>query len=606
MRSQSHAREKPEAIRAKLSQLVEGTLEIGEFQGSIVLEGQAASWDQKIAAGWAAAKFGYRSVVNHLSVPGVEDSVMIQPNFSDGLLEGQAYDIVVVGGGVVGCAIARELSRYDLSIALLEKEYDVAVHTSSRNDGMIHDGFAARPGTKKAAYNVRGNRLWEPLCKELGLSFHRPGSLVVFRSPLSALAYPLMAARARENSVAGWEFWSRARLQAEEPNITGEQHGAFFLPSAGVLSPYKATVALAENAVQNGVRLVLNCCVSGFSVEQAGIHKVHTNRGTLRAGVVVNAAGNWADKIAELAGDGFFSLHQRRGSELILDSNTAGLQKHILGMPSLLQLRSKTKGGGLVPTVEGNILVGPTAREIPGREDYATDVSEMRELERHLRINRRLSLSQVITYFAGVRPCTYDEDFIVEKSRHVGNLIHAAGIQSPGLASAPAIALDIARLALECAGRFKPVREKSGWRAGEEKLPELKRAPASTRAELIARDPAYGRIVCRCEEVSEGEIRDAIKGIVPATSLDAIKRRTRAGMGRCHGGFCTPRVMHILAETCAVPMTALTKRGAASWLVYAQTKDAALRQRPDQDSGKNSGQKTEQGLEQERVEAQDQ
>ncbi len=550
----------------------ESRLMVAERRSSIVLEGEAASYQTKVELGWAAAKAGFKAVVNDIQVPGIAEEKLDPPPVSDGLLEGAYFDVVIIGGGVVGTALARELSRWDISLALLEKEEDVAVHTSSRNDGMIHDGFAARPGSKKALYNVRGNRLWEGLCKELGLGFRRPGSLILFASAASAAVYPLMVERARKNGVDGWEFWSRARVAAEEPGILAAQHGGFFLPSAGVLSPYKATVALAENAMTNGVRLVTGACVRALRVEAGKIERVETNRGSLRAGVVVNAAGNWADVVAGMAGDRFFSLHQRRGTDAIFDIQTASIQRHILGMPKLSQIGSRTKGGGLVPTIEGNILVGPTAAESPGREDYSTRPEELRELEKHIRLNTCLSVSQIITYFSGVRPCTYEEDFIIEKSERVANLVHAAGIQSPGLASAPAIAEDVARMALEIVATFREPRPRAGWRADRQAPPETRRLDLDTRSTLIERRPDYGRIVCRCEEVSEGEIVDAIRSLLPAGSLDAIKRRTRAGMGRCHGGFCTPRVIEILARETGRPLWSATKKGPGSELCAGPTK----------------------------------
>jgi len=557
---------------ARLARLGCSGIELTEDRGSLILEGTAVSYQEKVTAGWIAAKTGFKAVVNDLCVPGLPEETLAVPQVTDSLLDGTHYDVIVIGGGVVGCAIARELSRWNLSIMLLEKEGDVAVHTSSRNDGMIHDGFAARPGSKKAEYNVRGNRLWEPLCKELGIDFKRPGSLILFHSALAAGAYPLMAERARRNGVDGWEFWNRTRVASEEPSVTEDQHGAFFLPSAGVLSPYKATVALAESAMLNGVRVVLDACVAGMELEAGRVERVVTNRGTCRAGVVINAAGNWADVVAAMAGDRFFSLHQRRGTEVILDAASGASQRHILGMPRLLQIKAKTKGGGLVKTVEGNILVGPTATESPGREDYATRPQELRELEKHVHLNTSLSMSQAITYFSGVRPCTYEEDFIIEKSERVANLVHAAGIQSPGLASAPAIAEDVASMAVELVSAFKSVGPRPGWKSMLPGSPEPRHLSLENRASLIEQHPAYGRIVCRCEEVSEGEILDAIHSGLPATSMDAIKRRTRAGMGRCHGGFCTPRVMEILARETKTPLWAVTKKGPGSELCIGPTK----------------------------------
>ncbi|HPB66165.1 MAG TPA: FAD-dependent oxidoreductase, partial [Spirochaetales bacterium] len=246
-------------------------IEASADRGSIRLEGEAPSYDDKVRAGWLAARYGFKGVVNDARSPEEAAERLTPRGAAAPSLDGSYYDVAIVGGGVIGCAIARELSRWDLSIVLLEKESDVAAHTSSRNDGMIHDGFAAKPGSKKAAYNVRGNRLWEPLCIELGLDFKRPGSLVLFRTAAAAALYPAMAARARRNGVDGWEYWSRARVAAEEPNVTPDQHGAFFLPSAGILSPYRATVALAESAAMNGARVSLGACVLGMELEGGSI-----------------------------------------------------------------------------------------------------------------------------------------------------------------------------------------------------------------------------------------------------------------------------------------------------------------------------------------------
>ncbi len=558
---------------------------VSEKGSSILLEGRVPSWEDKIALGFYAAKFGYKGVINDIVAADAEWAATETPfdkqaaALSGGAdssrnrpLEGRSFDAAIIGGGVVGCAIARELSKWNISIVLIEKEEDVGTQTSGRNDGMIHDGFAAKPGSKKAKYNVLGNRLWEPLARDLGVPFSRPGSLLVYSSSLIAAAGPALAARAQMNGVDGWEFWSAKRLKAEEPNITDDQHGAFFLPSAGVISPYKATVALAESAAVNGAEIVLGTCVLGFEMQNGGIAKVKTTGGDFIAGVVINAAGNWADVVAGFAGDRFFSLHQRRGVDIILDKSTGATQNHILGMPSLAQAKTHSKGGGLIKTNEGNILVGPTAEEAPGREEYATYPRDMAGLAKHFRINTKISQGMAITYFAGVRPCTYEEDFIIEPSEKVRNLIHAAGIQSPGLASAPAIAADIAEMAVGCLRRTRNVQPRQHFIPRREAAPELRTLSMEERAAIIARDPAYGRIVCRCEEVSEGEIRDALRSPVPAMSLDAVKRRVRPGMGRCHGGFCTPRVMEIISSELGIPLDAVTKKGGNSRIALGETK----------------------------------
>ncbi len=571
---------KLDKLRSALRKRFGDGVEAREDRGSIVLEGQLPSWEARLEAGSRAVGAGSRGVVNDIVADDCAWAASERldsprdPGRDEGEkgLEGLSFDVAVIGGGVVGCAVARELAKWRVSTILLEKEEDVAFHASSRNDGMIHDGFAARPGSLKAKFNILGNRLWEALAWELGIEFRRPGSIVLFRNAATQALYPAFAARAAMNHVDGWEYWSPRRVRAEEPNVCDGQHGAFFLPSAGVISPYRATVALAESAVMNGVRVELGTCVKGFEKEGDRIARVRTDRGDFRASVVVNAAGNWADVVASFADDRFFSLHQRRGTDMILDSQAGGLQRHIMAMPSIMQAKSTTKGGGLVTTVEGNILVGPTATELPGRESYATSTSELRTLERHFRINRRLLPSMAITYFAGVRACTWEEDFIIERSRRVANLVHAAGIQSPGLASAPAIAEEVARISLDVLCATMKVSPNASFVAVRDAPLELRRLSLEERAKAVSRNPSYGRIVCRCEEVSEGEIRDAMKSPLPVRSLDAVKRRARPGMGRCHGGFCTPRVMEIVADELGIGIDEVTKKGPGSRIAVGMTK----------------------------------
>ena len=562
-------------------------IEAREDRGSIVLEGRVATWGERLKAGYLATGRGYRGVVNDLVASDAEWASRESPSGPDGdaagkekSLEGASFDVAIVGGGITGCAIARELSKWRLSVVLIEKDEDVAVHTSGRNDGMIHDGFAAKPGSLKAKYNVRGNRLWEPLARELSIDFQRPGSMILFPSAAAAALYPAFASRARLNCVDGWEYWSPRRVKSEEPNIADGQHGAFFLPSAGILSPYRATVALAESAVLNGARVELATCVTGFVKERNRITRVCTDRGSFRASLVVNAAGNWADVVAAWADDRFFSLHQRRGTDMILDESAAPLQNHIMSMPPLSQAGAKTKGGGLVRTVEGNILVGPTAIELPGREEYDTCAAEIAELGKHIRLNKRLSQAMAITYFSGVRPCTYEEDFIVEASSRVQNLVHAAGIQSPGLASAPAIAEEVARIAVALLGQSMRVLPNAAFVPLRTAQREPKRLAPEERAALVRERPEYGRIVCRCEEISEGEIRDALRSPLPVRSLDAVKRRARAGTGRCHAGFCTPRAMEIIADELGIGIEDVTKKGPGSRIALGETKQHAEGAKP--------------------------
>ncbi|MCK5201181.1 MAG: NAD(P)/FAD-dependent oxidoreductase, partial [Spirochaetales bacterium] len=494
----------------------------------------------------------------------------------DSLLEGRSFDAVIVGGGVIGCAVARELSRQNISIALLEKESDLAMQASGRNDGMIHPGFAASPGTLKASFNVRGNRMYTKLAEELDFELKRPGSIILFKSSLMNLLKPIFRRRCRKNGVDGhYRGLSVEEVRKMEPYVTENQKGGFFLPSAGIVSPFSVTIALAENAAQNGAEIFLSTAVTGMDVKDGRISRIQTNRGSLQCGVLINAAGIWADKLSEMVGDRFFSLHGRKGTDAILDIECSFYQNHILGMPSILgSKRNHSKGGGLVPCVEGNILIGPTSEEVPGREDYSTDSENFRKLLGQLSINKELKPVHIINYYSGVRAASWEEDFIIEPSGKISNLILAAAIQSPGLASAPAIGEDVARMAVESL-RAAGVRviKKKNFNPRRKAIPAVKDLSPEERSALIRKDPAYGEILCRCEEVSRGEIRDALVSSVPASTVDGIKRRVRAGAGRCHGGFCLPRVIMVMAEELGIPITNITRKGGNSRILLYETKE---------------------------------
>ena len=353
-----------------------------------------------------------------------------------------------------------------------------------------------------------------------------------------------------------------------EPNLNTKYYGGFWLPYSGIASPFKVTIAFAENAAANGVSFFFETAVTGFDKTNELISAVHTNRGTLNARLIINAAGVWSDKIAEFAGDRFFSIHPRKGMDIILDKKKKGMQHTIIGKPNLLaSSKQHSKGGGIIPCIEGNILVGPTAHEVYDREDYSTDSETERSLVEQMSMNKMLSRGDIIAYYSGIRAATWEEDFIVEGSEKVA--IHAAGIQSPGFASAPAIAEDIAALALR---RFPAVlKEKPDFIPHRAAPRETASMHDAERHTLIKQDPLYGKIVCRCEQISEGEIRDAVRSCLALgmqnISLDAVKRRCRAGMGRCHGGFCTPRVMEIISREAGIPLERITKKGGSSYIL---------------------------------------
>ncbi len=568
----------PAAVEKALQKAGLGHLKADIIDRSVRLTGTVETWEQKVRAGYAAAGKGYRGVLNDIVASEAPEAPMAEPELEDDALEGRSYDVVIVGAGVIGCAIARELSRYDLSIAVIEKEEDAAMQASGRNDGMIHPGFAAKPGTRKAFYNVRGNRMYGRWAEELNFELKRPGSLLLYRTAFHRLLVPVFKMRCRRNGVDGeYRSLSAAEVRRMERWVTDKQKGAFFMPSAGIVSPYRVTLALAENAAQNGCEFHFRTVLRDIRMEEGRIKELVTNRGIFGCGLLVNAAGVWSDKVAEMAGDRFFSIHGRKGTDAILDAVCGVFQTRISGMPRIFSGRSShSKGGGVVPCVEGNLLIGPTAQEVPGREDFSTDAAVFQSLLGQLDLNKALSSRYIINYYSGVRAATWEEDFIVGPSDKVANLVHAAGIQSPGLASAPAIAEDIAGWAvnmLEAQGRY--VSDNPGFNPVRTPIPSLRDMDAAERDALIHQDPSYGEILCRCEEVSRGEIRDALRRNPPATTVDGVKRRVRAGAGRCHGGFCLPRIIGVMAEEMGLDLLEISKKGPGSEIAVAETKTGA-------------------------------
>ena len=546
-----------------------GGIECTEVRNCIRLEGEMDSWTDIVKAGKTAAKFGYKGVLNDISLKGFDEPAIRAPKTTDSSLEGVEPDVMIIGGGVIGCSIARELTKYQLNVLLVDKESDVAMQASSRNDGMIHPGIASHPGTLRGEMNVRGNAMYTQICKDLSIPFERWSNLILYSDRFFGFASSFVfAEREKKLGIEGHKV-SLEKLHEIEPNITDKAIGAFEFPSSGVLSPYKLTVAFAENAVENGAKVSLDTIVTGITVEGGKITAVKTNRGTVRPKAVINAAGTFSDKIAEMADDRFFTIHPRKGHLAILDKKQGPLVQRSMGLIGLSQAFSDTKGGGVMRTIDGNVLVGPDAFEQPYREDFSTkreNVDAM--LNKHLPLIKGFSKADVITYFAGVRAATYEEEFIVEGSERVENLIHAAGIQSPGLASAPAIAEDITKITVERLSKVMEVKKNDSFNPRRRVTPVMAKLSLEEKQAAIAANPDYGIVVCRCEGISRGEIIDAINSPVPATSIDAIKRRVRPGMGRCQGGFCMPLVTGIICEQTGMNPSEVTKSGEGSELLF--------------------------------------
>ncbi len=546
-----------------------GGIECTEVRNCIRLEGEMDSWNDIVKAGKTAAKFGYKGVLNDISLKGFDEPAIRAPKTTDSSLEGVEPDVMIIGGGVIGCSIARELTKYQLNVLLVDKESDVAMQASSRNDGMIHPGIASHPGTLRGEMNVRGNAMYTQICKDLSIPFERWSNLILYSERFFGFASSFVfAEREKKLGIEGHKV-SLEKLHEIEPNITDKAIGAFEFPSSGVLSPYKLTVAFAENAVENGAKVSLDTIVTGMTIEGGKITAVKTNRGTVRPKAVINAAGTFSDKIAEMADDRFFTIHPRKGHLAILDKKQGPLVQRSMGLIGLSQAFSDTKGGGVMRTIDGNVLVGPDAFEQPYREDFSTkreNVDAM--LNKHLPLIKGFSKADVITYFAGVRAATYEEEFIVEGSERVENLIHAAGIQSPGLASAPAIAEDITKITVDRLSKVMEVKKNDSFNPRRRVTPVMAKLSLEEKQAAIAANPDYGIVVCRCEGISRGEIIDAINSPVPATSIDAIKRRVRPGMGRCQGGFCMPLVTGIICEQTGMKPSEVTKSGEGSELLF--------------------------------------
>lgn len=469
-------------------------------------------------------------------------------------------DVVIIGAGIVGAAIARELSRYQLSVIVLEAATDVAMGTSKANSAILHAGFDAKPGTWKARLNVAGNQLYHQIWRELELDVDWIGSLVVARDAAELTVLEELLERGRQNGVSGLEILPPGRLLEREPNLAREVSGALWAPTAGIICPFGAVTALMENALQNGVRLLRECPAREFVTGGGRVAGVITPKGMIRTRFIVNAAGIEADRVARMAGDSSFSINPRKGEYILFDKTVRSLVNTVI-FPAPSKL---SKGILISPTIHGNLFIGPDAEDVDAKDDVATTAAGMeRIINGARRLVPQLPLSAAITTFAGLRAASGDGDFILRESAVVRGLIHAAGIQSPGLTAAPAIAAVISEILREAGlnlmkkATFNPVNppkrvfREMDWRQ---------------RAELVDGDPSYGRVICRCETVTEGEIVAAIHTACGAVTVDGVKRRTRAGAGRCQGGFCGPRVTSILARELKIPLSAVRKDGDNSCL----------------------------------------
>ena len=472
-------------------------------------------------------------------------------------------DVVVIGGGIVGTAILRELSKYQLRSILVEKEPDLAIGTTKANSAVCHAGFDAPVGSMKAQTNVRGNELYHELAEDLQLDIKWCGSYVVATTDEEVKALDTLLERGQKNGVPGLKIISGDELRKEEPNLSTAK-AALWAPTAGVMWPFGCTIAFAQCAVQNGAEVIRDCAVTGFVKENGAVTAVTTSKGTIKTRFVINAAGVYADTIAKLAGDESFTITPRKG-EYILFDKTAGADL-VYGI--VFPCPTKTSKGILVCTTShGNTFIGPNAQDQDNKEDNAVTTPGMNEIIAGAKkLVPNLPMGAAITEFAGLRAVSSTGDFVLGETK-VPGFFNAAGTQSPGLSAAPAIAEQLVA-ALE--RTTKPFAYKEKFNG---KLPVKKafiRMSAAEKTAAIKKDSRFGRVICRFETVTEGEIVAAIHEPCGALTVDGVKRRTRAGMGRCQGGFCGPRVVQILSRELHIPVPQVLKERQHSELYYAK------------------------------------
>ena len=467
------------------------------------------------------------------------------------------YDCIVIGAGVIGALCARELAKYDLSILVLEKEIDVGNGASGANSAIVHSGYDPVPGTLKAKLNVLGNKMYDELCQELDVQFRRIGSITVANNTLELKTLEELALRSKANGVP-YQVLNEKELKEIEPNITTSAVGGLLCPTAGIVNPFEMVVAAMENAMDNGVALHLAEEVVDIKKDNGFI--VYTNKDTYHAKYIINASGVYSSKINDLVNEHTFTVRPRRGEYYVLDHFQNGYIKHTLfNVPS-----DKGKGVLVSPTTHDNYLVGPSSEFIDDYDSVRTNKDVLDNVRKNAtRLVDNIPYREQITEFAGLRAVGDTHDFIINEK---DGFINAAGIESPGLTSAPAIAQMVASF-------IKDKKPNKSFNPMRKKVIRLNEMSVEERDELIKKDPKFGRIVCRCEAVSEGEILDSIHRNCGATTIKGVKRRCRPGMGKCQGGFCQAIVLDILAKELHKAPEEIMYSNANSYIVLGPTKE---------------------------------
>lgn len=492
------------------------------------------------------------------------------------------YDVIIIGAGIAGAAVARELSKYKIKTIVLDKNNDVANGTTMANSAIIHAGFDAEPYKNKGKFNTKGNEMYPRICEELDVPFKQIGSLVLGFNEEELETLKELLDRGKDNKVKGLRILGKEEVLELEPNLSHEVCGALYAPTAGIVSSWEVAIAMMENAMDNGVELVLECEVTGIEKGQEknqelkkGIvqeesdssFKITTSRGVFQSRYIVNCAGVYADKINDMIAQPSFKLRPRKGEYFILDKDQGKIVNHVIFQcPS-----SKGKGVLVTPTVDGNLLVGPDSEFVDSKEDISTDADRLGIIrETALKTTDKIDYRKVIRSFAGLRACTENLDFVIGETADVKGFYNIAGFESPGLSAAPAVAEYLVNEMKKNDTKFVIDENFNPKRKLFQRFRELS---MEEKQQLIEENPSYGRIICRCETITEGEIVDAIRRNAGATTVKGVKKRTRAGMGRCQGGFCEPRVVEILARELGVDNTKVAYDQSDAYILAGKTKE---------------------------------
>ena len=582
----------------KAIKLINKSFSAREEKKCIVLEGSTTSYEEIVLAGKTAVSKNYFGVINNITLEGFTDTDST-PLIQDYSLDNVYVDCLVIGGGVIGSAILRELSKYKLKSVLIEKESDISTHASYKSFGTIDSGIDVYNRPYRSMYAVRGNMMFDKLASELEFPYEKNGQLILLKNRFEKLFFSRVFMKSKKLMIPGVKLINRRTLLTIESEVPKWANYAIYLPSGGSIDPYKYTVALAENAVENGAIISLNTKCLSMEVEGDVIKSVKTNRGTIYPRVVINAAGVYGDKIAEMAHDRTFTIHPIKTTSVMLDKKVSYIAKKtsflkspitiirdendtkrvgpIRGVRRVLKYSKKKNDDELstIHTVSGNVLIGPKKEETPIRYDYEPSLESVNYIiEEQRKVSPKIKKSDVISFSSGTRAQTFEEDFVVRKGIYTKNIMEACGIDYPGLTASPAIACDICDLTVDYLREIgMDVKVNKVFNPHHSSIKPLKDYPSTLRDKLIKSNPKYGMIICKCEEISLGEIEDCLKSPIPVYNLDAIKRRIGAGSGRCQGTCCMPLILSSIAKRRRIDITKVFKNNEKSNILFKDLKE---------------------------------